>query len=326
MILLQRVLVLSILLCSLALTISAQLSRQWVARFNGGVKNSNNVATAMVIDKFGNVIVTGWVTRKSTGIDFATVKYSSDGEKLWDVYYSGPPGSKRADKAKSIAVDSGANVYVTGSSDGGSSGLDYATVKYDSNGVQQWVNVYNGPGNGEDQPSSVAVNDSLSVFVTGWSRGVGTGFDFATVKYDSAGNQKWVMRYNGPALGTFNGTDSALAMGLRGTTGLYVHGTSGDPGYDSFTIRYNPATGDSVAAWRNNGYGLGTDIARALVLRNGSPTEIYVTGRRQETSTGGGDFDYLTFRYLATGGTDWSARYNGASNGDDDAYEIGRAA
>src|SRR5258708_38229892 len=96
----------SFLLLTLSLPVSAQLSRQWVARFNGGVKNSNNVATAMAVDQSGNVIVTGWVTRKSTGIDFATVKYSPDGAKLWDVYYSGLPGSKRADKAKAIAIDS----------------------------------------------------------------------------------------------------------------------------------------------------------------------------------------------------------------------------
>src|SRR5258708_29365789 len=103
---LTRILLESFLVLLLALTVSAQLSRQWVARFNGGVKNSSNVATAMTVDKFGNVIVTGWVTRKSTGIDFATVKYSPDGAKLWDVYYSGLPGSKRADKAKAIAIDS----------------------------------------------------------------------------------------------------------------------------------------------------------------------------------------------------------------------------
>jgi hypothetical protein len=72
-------------------------------------------------------------------------------------------------------------VYVTGSSIG--TNYDYATIKYNSSGVQQWVIRYNGPGNSYDYASSLAVDGSGNVYVTGVSFGSGTYYDYATIKY-----------------------------------------------------------------------------------------------------------------------------------------------
>jgi len=74
--------------------------------------------------------------------------------------------------------------------------LDYATIKYDSTGVQQWIERYNGPGNGDDLASALvvfglptlptttlALDDSGNVYVTGHSLGIGSADDYATIKY-----------------------------------------------------------------------------------------------------------------------------------------------
>jgi hypothetical protein len=240
------------------------------------------------------------------------LKYSNDGQFLWSSFYSGSGLS--IDKPTAVAVDTGHNVYVTGYSQNGAAGYDYVTIKYNINGVQQWSRLYNGPGNGEDKSVALAVNDSLNVFVTGWSLGSGTGFDYATIKYKSNGDTAWVRRYNGPA----NGTDSALGIALRGNTELYVTGASKDTTLDYTTMRYNPATGDSI--WLSRYKGPGNDIARTIAIRNASPTEVFISGGSEGAGSG---YDIVTVRYDGSDGTEvWNDRYNGAANGDDQAYDV----
>ncbi len=66
-------------------------------------------------------------------------------------------------------MDGSGNVYVTGFSMAVEHQNDYATIKYNSSGVQQWVARYNGPGNLSDKAISLAVDGSGNVYVTGCS-------------------------------------------------------------------------------------------------------------------------------------------------------------
>ena len=90
-----------------------------------------------------------------------------------------------SDGATSLSIDNLGNVYVTGSSGSfGGTKTDYATVKYNSFGVQQWTERYNGPpANGNDKAKSIVLDNLGNVYVTGTSAGSGTSDDFATIKY-----------------------------------------------------------------------------------------------------------------------------------------------
>jgi hypothetical protein len=115
--------------------------------------------------------------------------------QAWVRRYNGPGNGQ--DSATAMAVDSTGNVYVTGASSGSGTDLDYATIKYNSAGQQQWVARYNGPGNSTDVAFAIAVDGVGNVYVTGTSVGSDIFGDYATIKYNSAGQRQWVARYNG---------------------------------------------------------------------------------------------------------------------------------
>ena len=129
----------------------------------------------------------------------------------WVADYNGP--GNNIDEAHAIAVDGTGNVYVTGRSYGNGIGFDYATIKYNSAGQQQWLARYTGfQGDGDDEARAIAVDKSGNVYVTGRSAGISAGLDYATIKYNSAGQQQWVARYNGPATENFTTMPTPLLL------------------------------------------------------------------------------------------------------------------
>src|SRR6266478_7555028 len=68
-----------------------------------------------------------------------------------------------------LAVDKSGNVYVAGYGWGSGTLNDYATIKYDPIGHEQWVARYYGPDNPDDQLNAMTTDDSGNVYVTGRS-------------------------------------------------------------------------------------------------------------------------------------------------------------
>jgi hypothetical protein len=112
---------------------------------------------------------------------YGTFKLNGSGNSLWQANYSGPVVGQH--QANGIALDSLGNVYVTGVSTNSSTGNDFATIKYNTNGNQQWVICYNGPANGNDGATAIAVAPDGSIYVTGYSANTNGGVDITTIKY-----------------------------------------------------------------------------------------------------------------------------------------------
>jgi len=263
--------------------------RQWASSYRTDYEDFGSHIT---LDDAGNVYVVG-----SSGNpylltwDFVTIKYNSGGVEQWAERYNGPAGED--DEPHGIAVDNSGNVFVCGGSLDSTSGLDYVTIKYNAAGETAWVRRYNGPANSSDEANALGLDDAGNVYVTGYSQGQGTDVDYATVKYDPAGNQLWAMRYDGPA----SGFDEARAIAVDGGGFATVTGSSAGTGTsaDYATVRYRP-DGTEESAQRYNGPGNDFDEANAIVL---DPTGgVIVTGSSFGSGTGN---DYATLRYAAVG-------------------------
>jgi uncharacterized delta-60 repeat protein len=282
----------------------------WTARYDGGSEYDD--ATGVVIDYSGNVYVTGRSFGSGTGWDYATIKYNPDGVEQWVERYNGSGNS--SDEARAISVDPSGNVYVTGYSYGSGTDRDYATIKYNPDGVEQWVARYNGSGNSKDEAYGVSVDRAGNVYVTGKSVGAGTEEDYATIKYNTDGVQQWIARYNGSG----NSNDEANAISLDSLGNVCVTGKSVGAGtnWDYATIKYNS---DGVEQWvaRYNGPGNSADGACAISVE--PLGNVYVTG----SSMGSGTYyDYATIKYNINGAQQWVARYNGPGNIWDFAYAL----
>jgi hypothetical protein len=269
---------------------ASNVIEEWVARYNGPGNNYDS-AWDMAIDTSGNVYVTG-----DSNKDYATVKYDNNGVEQWVARHHGP--GVGLNRAYAIALDTVGNVYITGEEDGIGTGRDYATIKYDSNGVEQWVTRYNSPGNGYERAFCLVVDASGNVYVTGESNEFGTDKDYATVKYDNNGIEQWVARYNGPE----NMDDSAIAIAVDTAGSVYVTGTSVDsnvPTWDYATIKYDSS---GVEQWVARYHGIGGYGSIASDMAIDTLGNVYVTGSDSGR--------YATVKYDNSGAEQWVARYN----------------
>jgi hypothetical protein len=226
-----------------------------------GPSTNGGYGSAIAVDKNDNVFVTGTSWNPfNPDPDYGTVAYSSAGVPMWTNRYNGP--ANKDDEAWAVAVDSSGNVFVTGYS-GVSSGecCDYATVAYSPTGTQLWVRRYNGPGNSQDWPHTIAVDNVGNVFVTGESYAANGYSDFATLAYSNTGTPLWTNRYNGPA----NLHDDVGAIAVDKSGNVFVSGSSRDSSF--VTIKYSSSippshldfqklNNDLVLSWTNTGFNL----------------------------------------------------------------------
>jgi uncharacterized delta-60 repeat protein len=229
----------------------------WDSTYNGPA-DTDDVAYDLTLDSAGNVYVTGCSFGIGTSTDYVTIKYQNSGNIAWVRRYNGE--SNAGDTAKALAVDDSGNVYVSGWAHNNGTYADYVTIKYDPSGDPVWVRRYNGPGNFIDRAYALELDRLGNVYVTGYSWGLGTDADFATIKYYPNGDTAWIIRYNGTA----DSDDGAVDIAVDTLGHVYVTGYSYGSGTakDYVTVKYSQGLrGDA------NGDGQ-IDIADVVYLIN----------------------------------------------------------
>ncbi|MEO0136960.1 MAG: SBBP repeat-containing protein, partial [candidate division WOR-3 bacterium] len=166
----------------------------------------------------------------------------------------GPAGSY--DEASSIVIDGNENIYVGGYSTGLGTNTDFTIIKLDSAGQEQWVYRYDGPASYRDEPRVLALDSLGNLYITGWSWGI--DWDFCVVKIDTAGQERWVYRYNGLA----NSADYSYSLVVDDSGNVYVGGDSRDDTISLFTVIKIDSVGHERWRYLNRGpWGKGGGVA-----------------------------------------------------------------
>jgi hypothetical protein len=297
--------------------------RQWIALFNpAGYLGSEGFA--VTTDAAGNVYVAGHSDRSGYEDDYCTLKYNAAGVLQWSQLYNGT--NDGMDQAKFIKVDNAGNVVVTGESMGSMTRkklnrdgtftiitvatlLDIATVKYNSNGVQQWAIRYNGAGNDNDQPQGMITDSIGNIFITGSATISGGAMSMVTLKYDNAGNNSWTILRPGINFSYGN----AIARDVSGNI-IVAGGTSAGLGAgDLLIVKYN---GSGNEVWSNTYNGGLDDNGQYLVLDGEG--NAYITGTSiRQSAPNSQTSDIVTLKFNSSGSLLWTIKYNGPANSSD---------
>lgn len=288
----------------------------WATTYNG-TANGFDEGYDVMIDASGNVYVTGGTISTTSNNNYVTIKYNASGVQQWATVYSN--NNSNVECAYAMDMDASGNVYVTGTSFGPTANnCDIATIKYNNNGVQQWVRRYNGPGSAFDAGQDISVAANGDVFVCGYARGLvgNTNYDAVTLKYNNAGTLQWTQTYNGAG----NDYDRANRLLIQSNGNVAVTGRSIGTiatAEDLFLLNYNGTSGTLIWERRYDGgyaqYDEGRDIVQDI---NGY---LYVTGYSYNTGTNN---NYLTLKYDTLGNMEWLVKYNGPANNVDQAYAM----
>ena len=210
----------------------------------------NGFGRSIAVDNFGNVIV---------NCTDSIVKYNSAGIEQWAVscpneyylnYYFGWGG-------RNFSLDGSGNVYVTGYTFG-SNGYNYATIKYDPSGIQQWESQFGLPsGESDDEVTALAVDSAGNVYVTGSE--MNYTYSDNTVKYNSVGDTIWTRHFWDTDYGS---GIIPVAIAVDNLGNVYLTGYNG-------TMKYK-ANGDT--AWIN------LNINEGVALAPDNLGNVYVTG------------------------------------------------
>jgi len=235
---------------------SADGTKQWTKLV--GVSSKSVQGLAVATDTNDNVYV-AWRTsgalhgNTQTGSnDFALTKYDASGTRQWTQQL----GATSSDTLPyDIAIDSNANIYVFGQTNGNLDGNTLAgtqdgfITKYDTGGVKQWT-VQIGDSGLWLYAKAIAIDSNDNLFVTGFLNtgaslygepltGTSDGF---LIKYDNTGTRQWVALQGLSGSSAYNygiTTDSADNIYVGGTTYAAFTGNTLTGAADGTLIKYD---------------------------------------------------------------------------------------
>jgi len=281
-------------------------AQNWSAFYEGSGASKDR-ALKVKIGSGNSVYVTG----RSANLlddDIVTRKYTNLGAMLWSQTFN----NGMDDRPSDLKLDALENVYICGYSNNGSND-DMLVLKYSSAGVDQWSNgfIFNGVNSQDDQASSLVIDATSNVYITGKSDNdpsLVQNFDYKTLKIDPSKNLLWQIDHNG----TGNGEDEGTSIGLLASGDIVVTGKSDSDSnplssnFDAITICYSGSTGSQSWIKTYTGAAGKDDTGNQLAIDNSG--NVLVAGSSQDNIS---ESDALALKYSSTGVENWSKLFAG---------------
>jgi hypothetical protein len=243
----------------------------WSQRMGG---TSEDWLNKLALDGSGNPVLTGYFNGTASfggpqftsagGKDIFVARYSSTGGYVWSMGM----GGTLDDIAKSVAVDGGGNVIVTGNfasssvnfgggaltnTSGG--GADIFLAKYSSAGVHVWSKQFGGTLSLAENACDVSTDAAGNILLTGSvvsSMNFGGGslpsdgwYDIFIAKFSGTGDHVWSKRTgagSGKGIGTDRDGNVLTAGTFTGDTRVNFGGSDllSPGGTDTFLVKFGP--------------------------------------------------------------------------------------
>ncbi len=242
-------------------------NRIWKKSYSFPGSDGNDKFGGVVLDKFGNIIITGPSKSITTFYDYATVKYSNDGNMIWSRRYNGP-SSYSSDLSYGVTSDLFGNIYVTGFSMDSLDNTNCFTIKYDSSGNTLWVKRIQTSENIANVGCNLVTDSSQNVFIAG-RRGGWT----ATLKLDINGNKIWSALYQQGDI--YDTNWPVIILDSAYNVHVSANSTPNPNSTDYAAIKYD-SSGNHIYTVTYNYLPISFDYAYAMALdKKGS---LYLTG------------------------------------------------
>jgi len=270
---------------------------EWSATYNGP-HNSEDIPTAIAIDINCGVHITGYSNDYNGNVNFVTLKYDSLGVQQWVKTY--PSGNFYLSGISDLKLDNNGNTYITGSSKGALN-FDCITIKYNSNGDEEWVKRFSStPSNyTASYGFALSIDNDNNIYTTGLDNG--RAF---IIKYNAAGVLQWLAKDS-----TNNIRPSNIAVDNLGH--VTITGNSQQPATQNvLTLQYDAITGKIIWAAKHLSSNIRNFKAAPLRIDNFGNTYIATTIQNSDLNYS----DILIIKYNILGKEEWAEVFNGAIN------------
>ncbi|NOS83976.1 MAG: T9SS type A sorting domain-containing protein [Ignavibacteria bacterium] len=281
----------------------------WVNQYSSTNSSADDAGTAITIDNYNNIYVTGYTTNNDGYTDIFVRKIGPSGDALWTKTKDGEFHFDAEGNA--IAVSGAGSIYVTGFFSSSELNTNIAVLKYSSSGNLEWYKEINGSGNSEDKAWGIVVDESDNAYITGYSTTSAGNIDCYTARFSASGVLLWSRLFNGSG----NQTDKAWGIVVDTDESVYITGqtASVNSNTDFLTVKYS-STGSMLWNSIYNGTGNQEDVSIGIdILPN--ENNIVVTGKSWGTSN---NFDFATIKYISGTGNQSQISIYGQSNNSQD--------